>query len=635
MRPAHLMTVVWLQWRILVNQMKKQSLLSRVFGLIALVLVALASLSTTVGVLGASGWFLPVEVPWWLVYVWDGMAAGFVIFTLGALFSDLQQSELLSLEKFLHLPVSPRGVLLLNYLASLLNLTLLIYVPPVFAFAVMMALRYGGWMWMAPLLLAAFLFMVTALAWRFRSWIGGLMSDPLRRRQLIAYGSGLVIVIALAPGVIDSLVNRAENGGERKKDYSDQVSELQEQAAEQVISQEELATKLKELREKRDAARKRKLDWMAEKVQLANKVLPIGWLPQGVDAASRQSGWEVLLCFAGMTTIGSWSLWGAWQSSIRQHRGDFGKRRPQLRKPESPVLAGGFAASQPGPDAVQGWQPAVTTLSSAVGADRKNWLERGFPWLSPHQAAVAWNSLRSLARAPEAKLALVWPILVLVMLLGGVMSGQKWQIAPEWRALAGVGICFFVMMGVNSLLQNQFGFDRDGFRCFLLAPLAEDDLLIGKNAAIMPFAASMGLLGLTFTQIFLPMPLTHFIANLFQLGTLVLVGCMVSNLLSIYTPLGMKPGSMQPVNLNLGVVVLQLLLFLLAPLLMVPALLPLVLEWWLSATPGWSEVPFFLAGSMVAFLAVALLYRPVCRWQGTVLYQRRIRILEAVTHGGS
>ena len=43
--------------------------------------------------------------------------------------TELQRTEPLSLSKFLHLPVSVNGVFLINYLSSLLRLSLIIFVP--------------------------------------------------------------------------------------------------------------------------------------------------------------------------------------------------------------------------------------------------------------------------------------------------------------------------------------------------------------------------------------------------------------------------------------------------------------------------------------------------------------------------
>ena len=97
----------------------------------------------------------------------------------------MQRTEPLSLSKFLHLPVSVNGAFLINYLSSLLSLSLI-------------CLRAGDarvllWRWSfsrGPAccwrlpLLAAFLLMVTALTYQFQGWLASLMSNPRRRRTV-------------------------------------------------------------------------------------------------------------------------------------------------------------------------------------------------------------------------------------------------------------------------------------------------------------------------------------------------------------------------------------------------------------------------------------------------------------------
>src|SRR5207253_6153784 len=72
---------------------------------------------------------LPQAPPAVLLYVWDGLVAAFLFcWTLGLL-ADLQRSEALALDKLLYLPVSPTGAFLLNYLSSLVSLSLALFLP--------------------------------------------------------------------------------------------------------------------------------------------------------------------------------------------------------------------------------------------------------------------------------------------------------------------------------------------------------------------------------------------------------------------------------------------------------------------------------------------------------------------------
>ena len=65
---------------------------------------------------------LPRRRPPVLLYVWDGLVVAFLFTWAIGLLTELQRSEVLSLDKFLHLPVSLTGAFLINYLSSLFEL---------------------------------------------------------------------------------------------------------------------------------------------------------------------------------------------------------------------------------------------------------------------------------------------------------------------------------------------------------------------------------------------------------------------------------------------------------------------------------------------------------------------------------
>lgn len=277
-------------------------------------------------------------------------------------------------------------------------------------------------------------------------------------------------------------------------------------------------------------------------------------------------------------------------------------------------------------------------MGSPAAIDTKpqvNWLEWSLPRLNEPQSAVMLMTLRNMSRAPEAKLAVIAPILA-VFLVGGLMLFRDRAPSAEWvRPFVALGSSFLAMAGVSQLLQNQFGFDRDGFRSLLLSPVPEADFLIGKNAATAPLALGLALVALIFQQIALPLQWTHFVASLFQTGTMYLVACLVGNLMSVMTPLGIASGSLKPVNFKFGTIILQFLLFFLAPLAMIPAIAPLGVEWLSERFRLLPGVPFYLLGAAFYLVVLLLLYRPIIRWQADLLRERKWKILEAVTNVGA
>ena len=128
---------------------------------------------------------IPKATPAQLMYAWDGVIVAFLFFWGIGLMTELQRTEPLSLSKFLHLPVSVNGAFLINYLSSLLRLSLIVFVPVMLGFS--LALVWTKGISLLPVLpaLAAFLLMVTALTYQFQGWLASLMSNPRRRRTVI------------------------------------------------------------------------------------------------------------------------------------------------------------------------------------------------------------------------------------------------------------------------------------------------------------------------------------------------------------------------------------------------------------------------------------------------------------------
>ena len=77
------------------------------------------------------------------MYAWDGLIVAFLFFWGIGLMTELQRTEPLSLSKFLHLPVSVNGAFLINYLSSLLRLSLIVFVPVMLGFGLALVCDQG------------------------------------------------------------------------------------------------------------------------------------------------------------------------------------------------------------------------------------------------------------------------------------------------------------------------------------------------------------------------------------------------------------------------------------------------------------------------------------------------------------
>src|SRR5262249_51863492 len=134
-----------------------------------------------------------------LMYAWDGLIVAFLFFWCVGLLAELQRSDPLSLSKFMHLPVSPDGAFLINYLSSLARLSLIVFVPVMLGYCLALLWTKGVVMLPVLVLLAAFLFMVTALTYQLQGWLAALMSNPRRRRTVIVLATTLFILIVQLP----------------------------------------------------------------------------------------------------------------------------------------------------------------------------------------------------------------------------------------------------------------------------------------------------------------------------------------------------------------------------------------------------------------------------------------------------
>src|SRR5262249_12098299 len=163
--------------------------------------------------------------------------------------------------------------------------------------------------------------------------------------------------------------------------------------------------------------------------------------------------------------------------------------------------------------------------------------EMKLPWLSEQATAIALAAFRSLLRAPEAKMLLLTPLLML-LIFGSMFLARKGTAEyPEaTRPMLAFGAMVMVLFSMAQLLGNQFGFDRGGFRVFVLSPASRRDILLGKNLALAPIALSMGAAAAVLIQILYPMRIDHFFALAPRFVSMYLLYCLAANALSMLAP---------------------------------------------------------------------------------------------------
>lgn len=610
----HFQAFVWLRWRMMVNQWRRAGAFNAVLMMVIAVGAVVVAVPLLIGSFALGVYAIPKGTPMHLLYVWDGLIVAFFFTWMIGLITELQRSEPLSLSKFLHLPVSVKSAFLINYFSSLLRLSLIFFVPMMLGYSLALVFVKGAMLLPVLPALAAFLLMVTALTYQFQGWLSSLMSNPRRRRLVVVAVTVIFVLGAQLPSLLSSNVAPfLTSQAEQLRQLTKEMDELNRAFQANEVDGKEFTRRLKELVDHDELVTKQADSELPEQVEgsalLANLVLPIGWLPLGVKGAAEGRLIPALLGILGMTLIGSASLWRAYRTTVGVYQGQATAR-----------------GSQP--------SSRVASTPAGLGKTRTLLLERRIPGLSEPVTAIALGGLRSLLCSPEAKMMLLSPLIMAVIFGTMLLRRSGLQNVSDWiRPLFGVGAMFVVLFGVLQLMSNQFGFDRGGFRIFVLSAASRRDILLGKNLAFAPFVAGMALVLLVAVQVFVPMRVDHFLAMFPQFVSMFLLFCLLTNLLSIYAPIYIAAGALRHSKPKMSVVLSQLLtLVILFPLTQVLTLLPLGIEV-LIKSQGWiAQVPVYLILSLLQCALVVLIYRLLLSWQGGLFQSREQQIVEIVTN---
>lgn len=604
----HLKTFLWLRWRLVANRNKRAGKGSVILqGILVAILISAGVLALVAGIL-VGFLVLPNTSSQNILLVWDGVVVLFLFFWMTELLVELQRSELLSLDKFLHLPVSLGSAFLINYVGSISSAGAAFFLPLMLGLSIGLVFSRGAIMLLMFPLVAAFALMVTALTHQFRGWLASLMVNQRRRRTIISLATVVFVLIIQTPNIINftSARWRSRPGTPRAEQLARETHKLDEALASNEITREEHRLRMRQLRQSN-----REEDWklIQEVARVANQIVPLGWLPYGAMAAFEDRALPGLLGVVGLTLIGAGSLRRSYRTTLRLYTGQF------------------TAGSHRVPSEATLQQPAAP---ARAGPYRARFLEKRIPRLSEHASAVTVACLRSLTRAPEAKLMLLSPV-VMLFIFGGMFFNQGDGPPELFRPLMVSGAFTFIFFMVLGVMGNQFGFDRTGFRVYVLAPAPRKDILLGKNLSMAPFVLAFMLFLVVLLQIAYPMRLDHALAAVIQIVPMYLVYCLFGNVLSIVAPMPMAAGSMKPVKPKAATIIIHLAFFFLMPVALTPTLIPLGIEFLLTWSGTFSWLPAYLMFTIVECALVIWLYPLVLNSQGQWLERREKKILEIVT----
>ena len=300
----HLKTFLWVRGRILRNQAKRNSFDSLLLQGALIVIPGIAGVVMFVAFFGVGLFVLQDVSPAVLMLVWDGLLGAFLLFWMIGLLTELQRSELLSIEKFLRLPVPPRSVFLINYLGSIvLTPCMVVFLPAMVGLATGLVISRGSLMLGLFPLILAFIVLVTAITYQFQGWLAALMVNKRRRRNIIAVSTvGFVLVLQLPYLVGLFAESRSEPPSaeiadmrEERRALRIQIAALTQAADEEESGEAERIAVLASLRTYRgrvevltqsidalsEAADEEAFKQVERIAGLANRVIPLGWLPYG------------------------------------------------------------------------------------------------------------------------------------------------------------------------------------------------------------------------------------------------------------------------------------------------------------------------------------------------------------------
>lgn len=596
MNRSQLNTMLWMRRRILVNRIRRSGKLSNVVFAGLIVLGVLAAIASFV----LAFWFGVEELqdssPGVIMAVWLGISLLFAFFWFLGLLTELQRSDSMSFKNLLHLPISLGWVFLYNYFSSFLSISMVLFLPGMIGLSMAMVWNAGASMLLCFLLVLGYLGMVTAVTYQLRGWLAKMMEDKRRGRNIVMGLTFFIVVLAQVPNFLN-MATSDERRDRIMHEHQLIMKTLETKGAEKEAAQKELDAF--QLQEAERAATQQRL------INLATVSIPLGWLPYGVRASYEGRIWISLLCTFGMFALAGLSL------------------RRSYRKTLVGVVDGGPVREIAKKDDSQ----------MASGPRKPMLVERNLPWIGEQSSAMTLMTLRALLRAPETKMMLLGPVIMLG-LFGVMVSNNDLEGRLFWAPMVTLSAMAMGLLSLQQALQNQFGLDRDGFRAFLLSPVPRDIILLGKNLALIPIGIGVGLVALILLQVVLPQDLPHFLGGIFQLLSAYMLVSLAGNLLSILWPMRLKGVGMKAAGGQGTAFLVHFLSILLVPIALAPLLIPWGAELYFDSLGWLGDVPVYLMLHIALCAAAFAFYRWCLKRQGALLQRRELQILETLTREG-
>jgi len=574
---SQLRTILWLRWRLSRNQWSRGGLLNAVVMMI--MTVALSVLGIVSGIAGVLVGFLVFAEasPLKLLVVWDVLAGLFLFVWMIGLVSEIQRSETIDIGRMLHLPVSLKDIFFINYLASHLTLSIILFLPLMLGLCLGLILGRGGFMIGLVLLVFGFVFMISAWTYCLRGWLVTLMVNKRRRRAIIAGVTFAFILLTQIPYLIGNL----RHDRKRPSTKSAQTAPIEKQTIDRPDDPHEKT--------------------LPRAVLLAHHFVPFLWVGNGAMALAQGNLWPAVLGTLGGFGIGALGLRRAYRSTLRFYQGQSPEKKTVKKaKAEKPVTG-------------------------------RNFIEKQLPGVPEEAAASALATFRNLSLAPEVKMGLATNFVMLLIIGGMIVVRRSATIGDSFKPFIACGAIAFMFLGMSQIAFNQFGFDRSGFRALVLLPTPRKYILLGKNLAFLPVAVGIGWVLLVFVKIALKISFMVLLAAGVQLLAAFLLLSMMGNFFSVLAPYRVASGSLKPTKTSSKTSLLIFVSRLVFPTMMAPIFFPpaMGLLW---SRVGWLPAePTNLLLSVILLALLVFLYRLSLNPLGNFMQRREKDILQVVT----
>jgi ABC-2 type transport system permease protein len=577
-----LKTILWLRWRLMRNQWGRNGGLGAVIHAIIGVFAIVGAVGSLMGGLLGAAFYLGDASPMVIMVIWAGITVVFLFFWLIGLLTELQRSETIDLQKLMHLPVALGQLFVVNYVVSHFTLSIIVMVPGMLGLAIGLAIARGPEMLLLVPLTLSMVVMITAWTYCLRGWLASMMSNPRRRRTIIMGITLSFVVLAQAPNLYFNVY--ARGSASRHSSTSDEDWKQQENS-----------------RKANDHA-------IIDQLIAAPRFIPPLWVAVGAQGLAEKNVLPASLGILGCLGIATLGLRRAYRGTLK------------------------FFLSDNGGKAVRS-QPAAITPKSPQPPTKTGhrFLEWQLPMVPEQSAALALATFRSLARAPEVKMALGRSIISMLIFGSMIFLRHPPHLSDTTKPFAVTGVLVFAIFMLIQLFSNQFGMDRDGFRSLMLSPADRRLILLGKNLAVLPIGFAFGAVLLTLLSVWMHLPLWLVMAALFQLVTILLIASLGGNVLSILVPFRIQAGTMKPTKIPGLAMVTMLCCQLLFPIAMVPVFISPLLGWLWHRLDLSPLVPINLICSILLCGSMVFIYAKTLAPLGRLLHKREIKILGIVT----